>query len=235
MKYLGGKSKIAKYIIPFINNSIFSTGYNYLEPFVGANNITRYIDISCDMICSDSHQGLITMYRALQDGWIPPKNLSKNEYILLKEKNDQYNPLTAFAAFGCSFSGKEWGGYAQGDNRNFCDEARRSLLKMISDPSFKDVKFQCCNYLDYKNIQNKVIYCDPPYEGTTKYKQEFNHEEFWDWCNEKSYDNILYVSEMTLPPPNIMYSILWQKSRKISVSLENYKEKTEYLFKIGSL
>jgi len=233
MKYLGGKSKLGKQIGSILNSSIFETG-KYLEPFVGANNIVRHISIHCDsLICSDSHQGLITMYKALQDGWLPPDYLSKDEYLEIKSKNDQFHPITAFAAFGCSFSGKEWGGYASGENRNFCGEAKRSLIKMMKDPQFKNIDFKCCDFSSYDDIKEYTIYCDPPYQNTTKYKTSFDHSKFWNWCNEISHQNIVFVSEMTLPPHYINYDIEWSKTRKISVSLGDYKEKTEYLFRIN--
>ena len=34
---------------------------------------------------------------------------------------------------------------------------------------------------DYQNLDipdNSIVYCDPPYAGTTKYEDDFNHDEF---------------------------------------------------------
>lgn len=54
---------------------------------------------------------------------------------------------------------------------------------------------------DYKNVPipidtSYIIYCDPPYIGTTSYINEFNHEEFYDWAMGQ--DNC-YISEYNMP------------------------------------
>ena len=47
-----------------------------------------------------------------------------------------------------------------------------------------------------------LVYCDPPYEGTTGYKGAgvFDHSAFWETMREWSRDNIVLVSEYTAPP-----------------------------------
>ena len=45
-----------------------------------------------------------------------------------------------------------------------------------------------------------MIYCDPPYNGTCKYKDSIKHKEFFDWCRTKSKaGHIVYVSEYEAP------------------------------------
>jgi DNA adenine methylase len=39
--------------------------------------------------------------------------------------------------------------------------------------NLKDVDFRCGSYLEMEVPPNSLIYCDPPYEGTTKYKKSF--------------------------------------------------------------
>lgn len=53
---------------------------------------------------------------------------------------------------------------------------------------------------DYREIeipQNAVIYCDPPYKGTTGYLNEFDHEAFYDWCERQTCP--LFISEYAMP------------------------------------
>jgi site-specific DNA-adenine methylase len=61
-------------------------------------------------------------------------------------------------------------------------------------------QFEISN-LDYRDVEivpNSVIYCDPPYAGTAKYKEgNFNHEAFWQWCREQR--NPVFVSEYNAP------------------------------------
>ena len=50
--------------------------------------------------------------------------------------------------------------------------------------------------LDYTKMQfNKddIIYCDPPYENTIKYKHGLNHNSFFEWA--LSLDNSVFISE----------------------------------------
>ena len=45
--------------------------------------------------------------------------------------------------------------------------------------------------------------------GTTKYKDDFNHDEFWDWCRLMSMEhNKVYVSEYNAPDD---FKCVWQK------------------------
>ena len=62
---------------------------------------------------SDVNRPLITMYKALQDGWIPPSTVTEEMYAEYKGIQDAEDPLTAFIGIGCSFSGKWFGGYAR--------------------------------------------------------------------------------------------------------------------------
>ena len=59
------------------------------------------------------------------------------------------------------------------------------------------------SYLELQIPENSLIYCDPPYntEATKgKYKDNFNHTEFWDWCRQKAKEgHIIFVSEYNAP------------------------------------
>ena len=38
-----------------------------------------------------------------------------------------------------------------------------------------------------QNAENSLIYCDPPYNNTTKYKfGDFDSDTFWQWCRDIS-------------------------------------------------
>jgi len=65
------------------------------------------------------------------------------------------------------------------------------------------VEFVCGSYLDLIIPENSLIYADPPYRLTTKYnanKGGFDHEQFWNWCREKSQaDHLVFISEYAAP------------------------------------
>lgn len=54
--------------------------------------------------------------------------------------------------------------------------------------------------LDYREVpipENSVVYCDPPYEGTGNYGNEFDHAAFWEWARTREFP--VFVSERTSP------------------------------------
>lgn len=124
MQYLGGKSKTRKQIASFLE-SVRKPEETYFEPFVGGAWILQ--EMSGSRIASDGNKSLIAMYKALQNGWIPPTFVSESEYQQVRKTNDPSNPMTAFCGIGCSFAGKLWGGV-----RSF----RRKNLLRTNKPQF---------------------------------------------------------------------------------------------------
>ena len=105
--YVGNKRRIAKPISAYLES--IRAGREFWEPFCGGLGITAVM--SGPRVASDISEPLITLYKALQQGWDPPEVLTREEYAQLKKRQDPYDPLTAFAGFGCSFGGKWFGGY----------------------------------------------------------------------------------------------------------------------------
>jgi formyltetrahydrofolate hydrolase len=68
--------------------------------------------------------------------------------------------------------------------KSYCGQSKRNILKQL--PKLKDVNFINGSYLDMVIPPNSLIYCDPPYEGTTAYKDGFDHNVFWQWCRDKA-------------------------------------------------
>lgn len=108
-----------------------------------------------------------------------------------------------FVGYHATFGAKYFGGYARGFKadgitpRDESNEAYRNTMKQL--PNVIDVKFVNADFKALE-IKNAVIYCDPPYQGTTKYSTgSFNYDEFWNWCREISKDNIVFVSEYNAP------------------------------------
>lgn len=199
MQYLGGKKAIAKPIIDLLLS--LRSERDFLEPFCGGLWITAGISEGTRH-ASDVSQPLITLYQALQRGWVPPDSLSESEYYRLKDKKDPADPLTAFAGFGCSHSGKYFRGYARGaETRNYALGAKRSLLKKFK--TCQGVVFTCCDYRSW-NPENKLIYCDPPYAGTTMYPGtgDWDATNFWktmaEW-SRPSNNNVVVISEYVAP------------------------------------
>ena len=64
-------------------------------------------------------------------------------------------------------------------------------------------RLQCKSYDEVDIPAGAVIYCDPPYRNTAGYSANsesgFDHEEFYNWCREKSKTNPVFVSEYWMP------------------------------------
>ena len=75
MQYMGGKEKIANQIVEFMQPEIDKRGI-YVEPFVGGASVISRVSASV-RIGADIHEALINMYKALSNGWIPPKTLTE--------------------------------------------------------------------------------------------------------------------------------------------------------------
>lgn len=196
MQYMGSKNKIAKHLLPIMSK--VRENRTWVEPFVGGANMIDKVEGK--RIGNDSHKHLIALHKALQNGWIPPTEVSKETYYEIKNNQEKYSDeLIGFVGFLCSFGGKWWGGYAannKGDN--YADRGSRVLVKQAN--KLKGIDFVCGSYLDMEIPPKSLIYCDPPYEGTTAYKDGFNHTEFWQWCRDKANEgHIVFVSEYNAP------------------------------------
>ena len=206
MKYMGSKNRIAKHLKPFLEKHLDGSNW-YIEPFVGGANMIDKIDYP-KRIGADFNEYLIAFWGELQKGWIPPEHITKEAYYKIKENKDSDKVLTLWAGICCSYGGKWFGGWINDykENRRLKNgrlpnhqlESRNGVIKQI--PKIQDVKFIHSCYQDLEIPRGSVIYCDPPYEGTTKYKVDFNHSDFWDWCREQVKEgNYIYISEYNAP------------------------------------
>lgn len=216
MKYMGNKNRLSKELVPIIQKYIDESGYNkYLEPFCGGCGI---IDkIRCEhRFGSDIHKYLIAFLKALSNGYEPPYDISEVEYKHIKEHQSEYpDELLGYVGFQLSFGAKWFDSFRRDKQgkRNYSHEAYRNVMKQA--PNLKGIKFNCCDFRTIKNISNFVIYCDPPYRGTTKYAvDEFPYKEFYDWCREMSKDNIVLVSEYYMPDD---FECIWSKETKVLI------------------
>lgn len=225
MVYMGSKARHAKDILPIVLRNR-KPGQWYVEPFVGGFNM---IDkVTGKRIASDSNKYLIALFKELQRGWIPPEEINEELYNEVRIDKDLYKDhFVGLVGFCCSYSGKWFGGYARGDNRNYYKERRSNLMKQVD--AIKGVAMFHCDYKSLEIPENSIIYCDPPYAGTTKYKDSFNHDEFWQWCRDKSFQgHDVFVSEYSAPSD---FKCIWQKDVLCSlVNDRDYSVRIERLF-----
>lgn len=193
MRYLGGKAKIAKQVAAVVAE-YRGAGQPVWEPFCGGlNSAVAHGGI---VVATDASRPLIALLQAVQNGWDPPAHLSEAEWHDAKELPET-NPLHGFAAFGCSFGGKYFGGYASGEARNYAAESRRALLRDVP-------KVSVIERVDFLTTDpepiNWLVYCDPPYRGRTRYAMGFNHDRFVDRVSQWASCGVtLLISEYDFP------------------------------------
>lgn len=223
MQYLGGKSKLAAKFAPEILRFLEHQGTDVLiEPFVGGFNILPRLP-GVYGVCSDVHPGLAVLYRAVADGWDPPDDLSREEYAALRVLQDWENPLTTFACFGCSFGGKAWGGYASNnEGRNYAGFAARSLRRKRA--ALQRCSFSICPYNEIDVPDGAVVYCDPPYSGTTEYSTKaFAHSAFFKWADElRKRGCLVLVSEFEGSLPE-SWGTAWSFERRLDMGDRSYR------------
>lgn len=207
MRYFGGKARIGKKLAAVINQ----LDGDYWEPFCGVFSVGKYVKLE-RRFGTDAQPDLILLLNAIRDGWTPPETITEAEYNALKTVES--SPLRAFAGFGCSNSGKFFGGYArENTNRNFAANAASSLRTLR--PLIQGVEFYLHHYLE-TNMKADVIYCDPPYDGTTGFTVgAFCSATFWTWVRSRSKHSIVLVSEYTSPDDFVP---VWQKQVKTDMN-----------------
>jgi len=230
MKYMGSKARIAKYILPIILKDR-KEGQCYVEPFVGGANM---IDkVGGWRIGADSNDYLIALLEhcSMQLSHDLPSRVYEDDYNHIKNNKHLYSKhIVAHVGFNASFGSKWLGGYARprkvtGYDRNLIC-GKNALVKKM--PLIKGVKFENCSYDDLPIPSGSLIYCDPPYAGTTKYKDDFDHELFWQWCREKVKEgHEVFVSEYNAPDDFIC---VWQKEIQSGLNTNTTKKGTEKLF-----
>lgn len=236
MKYVGGKSRIGQQIAAYLNE-LRRPGQPYWEPFVGGLWVAHHIGPGPNYF-SDAHEDLINLYKAILAGWNPPTNITYDEYYEIKAMDPC--PLRTFVGYGSSFSGKYWGGYAReivgDDNSNrYTKEAAVSLtwkLSRLNDPFLFSADYNEAD-VPIKYMGNLLIYCDPPYEGTTGYSylDPFDNEKFWDKCREFSEaGHTVVVSEFNAPD-DFSEVMSWPLSRNLKANGSTHI--TERLFRFG--
>lgn len=228
MKYMGSKSRIAKYILPIMLQ--YRENRTWVEPFVGGGNLIDKVD--GERIGSDINPHVIEALKIIRDkAHLLPKNnteFTESDYKNLRNSDDC--EFKSFAGFAYSFGGKWLGGWCRDklNKRDYVNESFKNALNQ-SD-KLKDVYLYNCSYLDLKIPPNSFIYCDPPYYNSTNYKcNTFNYAEFWQWCRNKTSENhIVFVSEYNAPDD---FQCIWRKEICSSLTKDTGSKKaTEKLF-----
>lgn len=214
MKYMGSKNRHAKQLLPIILANR-KENQLYVEPFVGGANMIDKVDGR--RFGSDVHKYLISMWQAVSEGWLPKNNYTEEDYNNIRTNKEKYSEhLVGYVGFALSYSGKWFGGWRRdgAGKRNYVQESFNNAHKQF--PNLVGVSFVHSSYDELNLEPNCLIYCDPPYKGTTKYKDDFDHEKFYDWCRQKHKEgHTIFISEYEMPDDFIC---VWSKEVNSSLT-----------------
>lgn len=231
MKYMGSKARIAKEILPIILKDR-KPGQWYVEPFVGGANSFDKVDNP--RLGGDIHEYGSALLDAMSRGWTPPERITEQDYHNVKKCPMAFEKaLVGYCGFSLSYGGKWFGGWCRDGAgvRDYRAEAFRHIT--AQSKLLQGAIIYRASYDQLDIPPNSIIYCDPPYAGTTKYRDAFGHEAFWRWCEQKVAEgHQVFVSEYTAPEN---WRCVWEKEQVSSLTKDTgSKRAIERLFTLDS-
>ena len=234
MKYMGSKSRIFKDIYPIIFKNINSEATFY-DACCGGGNFIDKVPNHIKRIGIDINPYVIGALCLIRDN---VNSLPKNnkEFTIDDYKMYQYNTelnigMRGYVGFALSYGGKWFGGWRRDkeNKRDYIAEAYNNAVK-------QSLLLQNCDLIkgDFMNIDytpNSIIYIDPPYSNSTKYKNiNFNYDFFWNWVRKMSINGYkIFISEYNAPND---FECIYEKKIKSSLTKNTGgKDGIERLFK----
>ena len=205
---MGSKNKLAKELLPIILKDRQPNQW-FVDVFCGGCNILDKVENP--RMGNDLHPYLIPLLIAMRDGWEPPKEITEDDYKLTQHNKAelQDDTFVGYVGFQLSYGGKWFGGYRRDKEgkRNYSLEAYNNTMKQA--PLLKGVVFTNLSYSELLIPPNSIIYADPPYAGTTSYKNKLDHDIFWQWCRVMAESgHKVFISEYTAPAD---FECVWSK------------------------
>ena len=243
MKYMGSKSRIAKFIVPILQFCIKENNIElYLEPFVGRANVIDKIRCK-QKIGNDISKPLIALLNYVKNDGILIDEVSRDFYNEVRSNQDKYEDwVVGCVGFLASYNGRFFdGGYAKPGYektkngfryRDYYKEAKNNIMEQSESDLFKQTVFECGDYIDFlekHNPKNSLIYFDPPYKNVKQYKNSigFDYDLFWNTVRKYSENNVCIVSELEAPKD---FTCIWEKPVSRSIKVSDKTESTEKLF-----
>lgn len=245
MKYMGSKSRIAKHIVPIIQDYIDKNNIEtYIEPMVGGANIIDKIHCKTK-IGYDINKYLIALLKRVQENEPLFESVSKDLYdkartaVNNNDTSDFEDWEIGNIGFLASYNGRYFdGGYSKPGYektknglryRDYYNESKNNLLNQAKNKEFKNIILYSEDYLKIPTYSNAVIYVDPPYENTKQYanSKNFDYKEFWNMIRKWSENNIVIVSEQHAPKD---FKCIWRQEVSRSIKATDKSKAVEKLF-----
>ena len=232
MKYMGSKARHAKELLPIILKD-HTPDMWYVEPFVGGANMIDKVDpqVAPKRLGCDVHEYLIALWQSVSKGWLPKQLITEDTYSNVRANKDQDKALSGYVGFAMSFGGyrRDIAGTKEDPKLkefNENEQSRKSYESLVKQQkNLLGVHFQNKSVfdIDFTRCGKATIYCDPPYAGTTKYKDDFDHERFYEWCRDRHKEgHKVFVSEYNMPDDFIC---VWSKEVNNSLTKDTGSKK----------
>jgi len=239
---MGSKRRLAKYILPIMLKDR-KAGQWWVEPFMGGCNILKLID--GPRIGSDFHPELVAFLTAVQSGWQPPAYINEDDYKRIKTSSDLV--LKGYAGFLFSFGATYFGSFRRHNDARigakitphgidiknhylsmqYTNKVSQEAVEKLR-PYLQGVELHHSSYIDLKIPSQSIIYCDPPYAGTTGYGVGFNHNIFYDWCRlQKAKGHTIFISEYGMPKD---FKCIWSMQLTQNIKQKGSARTIEKLF-----
>ena len=205
LAYQGSKSRIAKIIV-----ELLPSGNRFVDLFGGGGSMTHSAILSNkwkEFLYND-YDKIVCEYfeKAIRGEY-------KNETrVITREDFERLKDTDPYVRFAWSF-GNKGGEYLWGKD---IEEIKLLACRMIMDNDWHDrfrhyrewirivlkgvrdkrlelqslghIKCTNMSYQDYEYQDGDVVYCDPPYENTTRYNnQDFDSKAFYEWVKTRPY------------------------------------------------
>lgn len=164
------------------------------------------------VLATDICAPLIALYRAIRLGWDPPESVTQEQWEAAKSLPDS-DPLKGFCGFGASFNGIYFSRYVEPQARltiGSGPSARLSTRRyhaaigaVLRRQLPKIAAVECADFLNQPIVAfDGVLYCDPPYRGTTGYPgaPSFSHDRFYTIVQQWAAVGVpVFISEYSCP------------------------------------
>jgi DNA adenine methylase len=232
MQYMGGKARIARRMVEAILADTEARG-TWVEPFVGGGNVMEHAAPNFGEVRGyDLHPDLIMMWAHVASGGQLPETVTREMYA--EHRHAQPSWLRGFLGFGASFGGKWFGGYGVSPrDGELWRQSARTVARQAAVFQRHGVRFEHADYATIRPESGSVVYCDPPYLGTTAYATGgFDHKRFYQVLQGWAADCFVYVSEYQVLP-GVQHKVIWEHERRTSLKKDvNAEVRTEKLFRI---
>lgn len=206
MKYQGSKARFTKRFAVHFGDLAERT---YVEPFAGGMNMISEIK-ALHRVANERNHYIVEAWRALRAGWRPKPLYTREEYSDIRSRPWDYDDhVVGYVGVCCSYCGVFFGSYSgvtqtKKGTRDYQAEALRNVLKQL--PKLEGVEMVAGDYTQLAILDDSAVYCDPPYKGTSGYKdpcsgkvETFDSFKFYDWASDLSTRCDVFVSEYIAP------------------------------------